>query len=321
MAKRVLVTGGTGFVGANLARRLLREGHEVHLIVRPESRLWRIDEVQRELRLHQGNLQDPAQLDRVLGEIRPQWIFHLSAYGAYWWESDLDEMIRTNYLGTVNLVRAALKPGFEAFLNTGSSSEYGYKDFAPHEQEWLEPNSHYAVTKASASLFCRYTAQSLKTPIMTLRLYSVYGPFEDPNRLIPTLIVHGLAGRLPPLVHPDTARDFVFVDDVTTAYLQAAQSPPSEWGAVLNVASGKQTTLRQAVETAQLVMEITEKPNWASVPNRQWDTRTWVANIQRIKKDLGWEPSFSFESGLKRTVEWFKSTPLLDFYRSRIPVA
>src|SRR5205085_63861 len=135
---------------------------------------------------------------------------------------DLRRMIQTNLLGTVNLVEACIAAGCAAIVNTGSSSEYGFKDHAPTETEWLEPNSHYAVTKASATLFCHYTAQHWEGLLPTLRLYSVYGPYEEPSRLLPTVILHGLQNRLPPLVNPEIARDYIAVDDVCDAYLLAA---------------------------------------------------------------------------------------------------
>ena len=199
---RVIITGGTGFVGANLAQRLLHEGHEVNLLVRQGYTSWRINDIGSDLRLHTVDLGNRTSLIRIVGKIRPDWIFHLTAYGGTASQNDWHQMVETNIVGTVNLVEACLNVGFQAFVNTGSSSEYGFKHNAPSETEWLEPNSHYAVTKASASLFCRYTAQSQGVHMPTLRLYSVYGPLESSNRLLPKLITLGLEGKLPPLVSP-----------------------------------------------------------------------------------------------------------------------
>jgi nucleoside-diphosphate-sugar epimerase len=191
-ARRVLVTGGTGFVGANLVRRLLRDGHRVHLLVRREHAAWRLDGVRDDVELHEGSLDDLPAVWALVGRVRPEWVFHLAASGAYSWQQDLEAMVATNVVGTMNLLNTCLTIGFEAFVNTGTSSEYGYKDHAPHEREWLEPNSHYAVTKASATMFCRLTAQRENLHVPTLRLYSVFGPWEEPHRLVPTLVVRGL---------------------------------------------------------------------------------------------------------------------------------
>jgi len=307
--KRVVITGGTGFVGANLARRLLSDGHEVHLLVRENYTPWRIEAIRQDVRLHAIRLEDGDLLGQKIETIRPDWIFHLATYGAYSYQRDLRAMVQANIIGTINLVEACTKPGFEVFVNTGSSSEYGVKDHPPSEQEWLEPNSHYAVTKASATLFCRYTARRLGVCLPTLRLYSVYGPYEEPTRLIPTLIVQGVKGKLPRLVNPTIARDYVFVDDAVEAYLLAATRPNQELGAVYNVGTGVQTSLREVVEVTRQVFHIEEDPAWGSMPNREWDTEIWVSDNRKIKEELGWQPRQPFHQGFSRTVQWFYDHP------------
>jgi dolichol-phosphate mannosyltransferase len=204
-----------------------------------------------------------------------------------------------------------LETGFEAFVNTGSSSEYGLKDHAPAETEGLEPNSYYAVAKASATMFCRYTAQHHRVHLVTLRLYSVYGPYEEPTRLIPTLIINGVEKRWPPLVSPDIARDYTYIEDVNRAYLLAATVPPHEWGAIYNVGTGVQTTLRQVADVARHSLQIPAEPAWGTMANRSWDTTTWVANNQAIQQHVGWRPAYDFAQGLQRTIEWFQSHPAM----------
>jgi len=309
--KRALVTGGTGFVGANLVRRLLRDGHEVHLLVRRGYTQWRIEAIRADVCLHEVDLTDADAVMRVVGAIQPDWVFHLAAHGAYPSQTDLSRMVQTNVIGTINLVEACLKAGFEAFVNTGASSEYGFKDHAPSEREWLEPNSHYAVTKASATLYCRYTGQSQGVHLSTLRLYSVYGPYEEPTRLMPRLILRGLEGKLPPLVSPDVARDYVYVDDVCDAYTLAASRPEQEPGVVYNVGTGVQTTLRDVVDVARRVLGVAVEPAWGSMPERCWDTSVWVADSRRIQQTLGWQPRYTLERGFRCMVDWFRDRPAL----------
>jgi nucleoside-diphosphate-sugar epimerase len=316
--KRVLITGASGFVGANLARRLVSEGHEVHALLRPQHNPWRIESFRSSLRMHTADFGNTDQLSQTVRQIQPEWIFHLAVQGAYSWQTDFADMIQTNLIATVNLVEACLETGFEAFVNTGSSSEYGFKNHAPSENELLAPNSHYAVTKAASTLFCCFKARTHGVHLPTLRLYSVYGPYEDPGRLIPSLVTRGLRGQLPSLVHPDVARDYIHVDDVIEAYLLAANSRSGERGAIYNVGSGIQTSLRDLVELTRRVLGVTAAPSWDSMPNRPWDTDTWVADILKIQKELGWQPRLKIENGLRRTVEWFEQNPqLLEFYESK----
>ncbi|HEV2238249.1 MAG TPA: SDR family NAD(P)-dependent oxidoreductase [Ktedonobacterales bacterium] len=318
--KRVLLTGGTGFIGANLARRLINSGHDVHLFVRHAATHWRIEEIRNAVRLHEVDLADIEGVRRVVREVRPDWVFHLAVHGAYSAQMSVPEMVQTNVTGTINLVQACLDTGFEAFINTGSSSEYGHKDHAPSESEWLDPNSYYAITKAFGTHFCRYIAQRHHAPILTLRLYSAFGPFEEPTRLMPNVILRGLDGELPPLVDPAISRDFVYTEDVTHAYLRAAsQAIGAPAGGVYNVGTGVQTSMRDLVDLAQRVLPIKTKPAWGSMPDRFWDADVWVANVRRISDELGWQPQHTLEQGFRKTVEWFRAFPAVEqVYRSRM---
>ncbi|HEU5321375.1 MAG TPA: NAD-dependent epimerase/dehydratase family protein, partial [Methylomirabilota bacterium] len=266
--KRVLLTGATGFVGANLARRLLADGHEVHCLVRPGHASWRLEAIRRDVRLHEAALTDAAGLVALLGRVRPDWVFHLAVHGAYSTQTALDVMVQTNVVGTINLVQAALAHGVEALVNTGSSSEYGFKDHAPAETEWLEPNSDYAVTKASATLFCRYTGQSQGAPVRTLRLYSVYGPWEEPSRLLPTILRRARAGLPLEMAAPDAAHDFVYVDDVLDALTDVERLPGAS-GEVFNLGTGVQSTLRDVVAAVQAAVGDRSEVRWGALPPRR----------------------------------------------------
>jgi nucleoside-diphosphate-sugar epimerase len=309
--KKVLLTGGTGFVGANLALRLLREGHRVGLLVRPGCAMWRIQSIAHDVRLVEADLTDAGSVAAAVRSVRPDWIFHLAAYGAYPRQQDLQTMQQTNVSGLVNLVGAALAEGFESFVNAGSSSEYGYKDFPPSEAELLEPNSDYAWTKASATQFCRSTAQRRDAYMPTLRLYSVYGPYEEPSRFLPSLIARGLRGELPPLADPSVARDFVYVDDVCDAFVRVAAHRGADPGPVYNVGTGIQSTLADAVEIARRRLPIHGEPAWGSMANRLWDASVWVADTAKIRSVLGWSPRHTLDEGFANLVDWFLANPSL----------
>ena len=308
---RALVSGAAGFVGANLARRLLQQGHETHLLARPSSARWRLQEIEADAEVHEVELENAGAVASVVGRVQPEWVFHLAAHGAYWWENNACEIVRSNVVGTANLLEACLETGFEAFVSAGSSSEYGFKDHAPAEDEPLVPNSVYALAKSSATLLCSVVGRRERAHVVTLRLYSVYGPYEQPGRLVPALAVAGLEGRLPPLVSPRVARDFVYVDDVADAFLLAAEGEDQEPGAVYNVGTGRQVTVGDAVAVARAELGIAAEPEWGSMEERSFDTEVWIADVRKIRSELGWIPRRSFAEGFAEVVQWFRDRPHL----------
>jgi nucleoside-diphosphate-sugar epimerase len=315
---RALVTGGTGFLGANLAARLVADGHDVHLLARPASDPWRLTALRSQIQLHEADVRDGAAVQRVCGLVRPTWVFHLAAHGNSSWETGTREIIDVTLVGAVNVFDAATRVDCEAIVHAGSSSEYGFSTGPTVETDRLAPNSTYAVAKAAATLHGQQRARAHGDPIVTLRFYSVYGSWEEPARLLPALIVRGLRGEWPPLVHPSIARDFVHVDDAVDACVVAARAASAQRGEVFNVGSGVQTTIGDVVALAQRVLPIRGEPPWERMPARTWDTTTWLADIRLIAGTLGWHPTIPFDQGFRRFVAWFEEDPTRqEIYRTR----
>jgi dolichol-phosphate mannosyltransferase len=320
--KRVLITGGSGFVGANLARRVLSDGHETHLMAREPCQSWRLDEIAADVCLHVLSLEDRGAVRRMVSEVKPDWVFHLAAYGAYSTQTGFERMATTNLMGCVTLLDACQEIGVEAFVQTGSSSEYGYKDHPAAEDELLAPNSHYAITKAAATHYCQFTARQRDIHAVTVRLYSIYGPYEEPTRLIPTLIVLGLEGKLPPLVSPKTARDFVYVDEAVEAIIRVASHTTLPRGSVYNICTGQQSSLEFVVSTVRGLFGITAEPAWSSMPQRSWDTDVWLGSPTTLERCTGWHASVNVETGIKNTVTWLRQeSQRLCFYARQIESA
>jgi dolichol-phosphate mannosyltransferase len=306
---RALVTGAGGFVGANLAAALVRDGHDVVAWVHPGGQDWRLDPLADAVEVLPVELLDGEAIEAGVQSARPDWIFHLAAHGAYSWQRDAERIMQTNLVSTVRLLSACQRHGFSAFVNAGSSSEYGFQDHAPSEDELPEPNSDYAAMKAAATLYCRFVAQRDDLHVVTLRLYSVYGPWEEPGRLMPTLVARGLEGRLPPLVSPDTPRDFISMRDAERAFLRAAQRTDVERGSVFNIGSGRQTTLREVVEVARAQMGVAEEPRWGTEPQRSWDAAVWVSDARKAREQLNWTTEDDLPAGFACLADWMWSNP------------
>jgi nucleoside-diphosphate-sugar epimerase len=302
---RALVTGAGGFIGCALTRRLLDSGDEVHVVVRPGSSSWRVGALSR-ASIHRGDLVDAAWTASVIQRVQPDVVFHCAAHGAYSFERDIDAIVTTNVLGTLNVLRAMSAGGCTLMVNSGSSSEYGDIDHAPAEDEPARPNSVYAASKAAATWLGTMAERELGVRVVTLRLYSVYGPFEDPRRLMPTLCAHARRGLWPPLAEPWVVRDYIYIDDVVDAYVLASTASVAR---IYNVGSGTECSLRDLVETARRVFGVTAEPRFGAYPNRDWDVRCWRADPSAIASELGWAPSVGLEDGLRRFADWMGEQP------------
>jgi len=309
---KAFITGISGFVGAGLARRLLKEGYEVHGLVRPTANLWRLEEVSDSLHMHEGDLLEQASIVRALQAAKPDVVFHLGVYGAYSTQKDKEKILQTSVLSTLTLLEAAKEVGAGMFVNTGSSSEYGTKDHPMREDERIDPNSYYAVGKAAQTLLCQHFAHEEKFPVVTLRLFSVYGPYEEPGRLVPTVILHALSGKEILISDPMVARDFIYLDDVTRALFLASKNPALA-GEIVNLGTGIEHTLGDMADAIIKNTKTNSAYTIGGTEKRSFDTHTWVADAGKIKSLLGFTPRYTLDEGVAESVSWFKQHA--DYYK------
>ena len=303
----ILVLGASGFVGANLIRALMGARQDVHGTTTRKP-AWRLEGLPDD-RVRMVDLLIESNLDALLDEVRPRTIFHCVAYGAYPFETDASLIYRTNFTFLTRLLAKLETRPVACFVHAGSSSEYGENAAGPPEDAPPEPNSDYAVSKVAAANLIHYFGHRKKLPCANLRLYSVYGPLEDSARLIPAVVRHGLDKTYPPFVDPAVSRDFVYADDVTEAFLDAALNlDPADYGESFNIGTGRKTTIELVAHTARDLFGIAEVPSF-TMPDRSWDVKDWYANVDKARARIGWEPRTEFAEGLRQTVEWYKSLP------------
>ena len=304
--RKILVTGATGFIGTNIARRLLVEGSNVSIFVRRESDKWRIKDILRDVRVYTVDLKHESEIRKAVNRIRPEIVVHTAVHGGYPFQKDIRKMFAVNIIGTMNLLNVCKDKGFSFFLNTGSSSEYGIKNRRMKESDILEPAADYGVSKASATLYCQSLAKKEKLPIATLRLFSPYGYFEDSSRLIPYVILSCLKKKSIKLSSPYNVRDFVFIDDVTDIYVKAIERKDAIAGEVLNVGSGREHSVGDTVKKILDLIETQTRLEWGDTSNSHPEPKMWQADISKAKRLLGWTPKHGLDKGLEKTIKWFR---------------
>lgn len=301
----VLVTGASGFVGSCVTRRLLSDGVEVHVLLRPSARMWRLAEIREQLHIHWVDVVEHEAVRATVEKIQPAAILHLAAFGAYESQADARQILHTNILGSYNLLEAAItaKTGF--FISTGSSSEYGYSSEPMHESARLDPNSIYSVAKAAQTHLGTLLAKTSETRVITFRLFSVYGPWEEPTRLIPNVIRRARAGLPLEMVSRTTARDFIYVDEVVDVLVNFA-ALKSMSGEVFNLGTGVQSTLVDFVAAVQEVVGSRSEVHWGGMEARKWDSNCWVADPSKTGLMLGWNARITLPEGVRRMAAWME---------------
>ncbi|MBI2617087.1 NAD-dependent epimerase/dehydratase family protein [Candidatus Gottesmanbacteria bacterium] len=304
---RVIITGISGFIGANIVRKMVNLGYDVYGFSKKKSNTWRLDDVMHSFNYFDIDINKKDAVHRLVTKIRPHIIYHLASFGGYPFQSDPLSIINTNIGGTVNMLSSLKTIDFDVFVNFGSSSEYGRKRKPMKETDFLDPISLYAAAKAGSTYIANVYSHMLEKPVITVRPFSVYGPFEEPTRLIPTVIQSALMKKDILITSGHESRDFIFIDDFVDALLLLTQNPKRVKAKVINIGSGKQYSVSKVVSMINKITNSSAKIIYGEYNPRPWDTEFWVADITLAKKQLSWRPRHSIHEGLKKTINWFRN--------------
>jgi nucleoside-diphosphate-sugar epimerase len=303
---RILVTGAAGFIGANLLRILVATGCEPQGIIRPGGHPWRLMDLVGKIPLHEVDLTDGHALEAVFARQCPEYVFHLATPRGNT-EGMRNKMLHFQVETSQCLCRLAGKYEVRRLVVTGSSLEYAPSISALSENSVISPLTWHGVTKAIAYLLFQHVALTENLPIVLLRLFHVYGPWESAHRLAPTAIRSVIADSPLLLTKSGIRRDWVFVEDVCEALLVAAEKGLN--GNVFNIGSGVETANEDFISCVELVMGRPVRLATGYHHRRITDAEHRCADITLARDLLGWEPRHDLEAGLRRTLLWYQNNP------------
>ncbi len=309
--EKVLVTGGTGFIGAELVPRLQEKGYDVEILERYVT--GRYGSNSTGCVMHYASLTDYPAVKNVIRESQPDYVIHLAAISAVSFSYDhYIEVSETDYLGTINLAEACHRHvnHFRQFLFAGTSEEYGVtlrdkKDTITEETE-LNPNSPYAVAKVASDFYLKYMFKAYHFPFTILRPFNTYGRKNNTHFFIESTIAQMLKGKEVHLGDPNAVRDWLYVDDHIDGYLKALGNDAAI-SETVQLCTGKAYTTK---ETAELIAKLTGfkgSISWNSTQRRPLDAYVLKGDNAKAKKVLGWEPKTDLETGLKKTIAYLKN--------------
>jgi dTDP-glucose 4,6-dehydratase len=312
--RRVLVTGAGGFIGSRLCERLVETGAQVRALVRYTSdgeAGWLDRSTAREdMEVVRGDLTDR---DSVSEAVRGcEVVLHLGALIAIPYSYVAPESyVRTNMLGTLNVLQAVREQGVARLVHTSTSEVYGSAQFTPMtEAHPLVGQSPYSATKIAADKLAESYHRSFGTPVVTLRPFNTFGPRQSARAVIPAITVQALARRTVRLGDPRPTRDFVFVDDTVAGFLAAATAPGIE-GRTIHLGGGREVAIGDlpSMIGAAAGLEIAVEHDPQRLRPAESEVERLVADAALANDLLGWRPQVSVEEGLARTVAFIRENP------------
>ena len=307
-ARKVVVTGGAGFIGSNLVRYLSNDNRVVVIDDLSTGHIKNIKDLidDKKIDFIEGSVTDLPFLQKIFKNVH--YVFHEAAIPSV--PRSIKDPITTSNVsinGTLNVLIAARDFGIEKVIYASSSSVYGDTPTLPKTEEMTpNPLSPYAVAKLAGEYYCHVFNEVFHLPTVILRYFNVYGPRQDPASeyaaVIPKFITR-ILNDTPPLVYGDgnQTRDFTFVGDVINANILAAESDAT---GIFNAAGGKRISLNELAKTIMVLCNKNLEIRYEAV--RLGDIKHSLADISKAKEKFDYSPKFDIKNGLKETIQWFQ---------------
>jgi len=313
MAKTVLITGGLGFIGTNITRRLLAQTSYRIRILDREARRERIKELvtwaaeRRRVTVVSGDITNKRDIARAIFGV--QYVIHLAAdTHAGRSLSHALPVVRTNVIGTTMILEASVRAGIERFILFSSSEVYGNKEahVPMDEAHPLNPVTPYAASKLAADRLAYSYYLTGKLPVTILRPFNAYGPYQHPEKMIPLFITRLLTDKAITLNHGGKpVRDWIHVDDIARAVVMVLNAPAKKVaGGIFNIGTGKSTAVRTVARMIVRALGRDEQ-SLRVVRDSAPETMGNVGISKRAHRVLGWEPNIPLSVGIKKTVAWY----------------
>lgn len=306
VGRRALVTGAAGFLGAHVARALAAAGAQVSALVRPDTDVWRLAPMLDEIDLVRSDVRalSDAALSGRLG--RHDVVYHLAAAGVDQRQQDPAAIVETNVGGTMAALEHASRVGAERFVYCGSCFEYG-EATAAREDRLPDPRNEYAASKSAGWLLAHAHGRRTGLDVVTLRPFTVYGPLEASQRLVPFVIARAVAGERIELTGGRQTRDWVYADDAAAAFVRAGVAE-GIGGGTFNVCTGVETSVRALVEIVVELTGGTATPDFGARPYREPELWSLSGDPTAATDRLGWTAATPLREGLARTVAAFQNS-------------
>ncbi|HEC98964.1 MAG TPA: NAD(P)-dependent oxidoreductase [Proteobacteria bacterium] len=304
--KKILLTGGSGFIGRHSIPFLLDKGYEVHAVFHAKEPNFTQKE---NLFWHQCNLLNPLEQKQLLSQVRPSHLLHLAWYavpGQYWMSRENFRWVQASLEVIMNFV----EQGGLRIVVAGTSAEYDWSyGYCSEKVTPLQPSTPYGTCKNSLHEMVKQFSNQTGLSYAWGRVFFLYGPYEYPERLVASVICSLLKNQDAYCLHGNLIRDFLHVQDVASAFVSLLESNVT---GPVNIASGNPTTLKDVVNTIADKLNKKELVRFGESASTLNEPRLLVAEVKRLNSEVGWMASYDLDRGLEQTIDWWKNHILHD---------
>lgn len=301
---RCLVTGATGFIGSHLSRFLLQDGHTVCILIRPQSNTWRINDILPSVNVIYTDLANIKLVSTEIVDFKPDAVFHLAWWGGNSSKYNNDpRQAFDNIQPSLQLVQLAKDAGAHQWIGFGSCMEYGRYGMPLNEEVIPQPTTLYGISKYCVYLLSKKLCQLNGTRFVWIRPFWLYGPYDDPWRMIPYVVIRLLHQEKPRLTPGNQLWDYLYIEDAIKCIVQLATS---ESEGVFNLGSGQVHTIKSIVEQIRNLIDPYLPLGLGEVNYPPDQIMLLQADISRLRQTIGWSPHTSLTDGLTQTVQWYR---------------
>lgn len=300
---RIFLTGATGFVGSHLLRLLVNHRVPTAALLRPGSSASRLVDLRGQFTEIAGDLSAVEDFAVPLRDFQPDTVIHVAWEGVSNRRRNDPLQLERNVPRTIRLIEVSAAAGVKNWVGLGSQAEYGPCDKSLDEDQPPQPTTLYGVAKLATCQATQILCRDLGLRFSWLRLFSPYGPMDDPGWLIPLIILKLIDGESPSLTEGSQRWDYLYVTDVAEAIYRVASSATAT--GVFNLGSGEPRTVRSIAELIRDRIDPSLSLRFGEIPYRIDQVMHLEADTTRLQDATGWQPRMSLESGLAQTIEWF----------------
>jgi nucleoside-diphosphate-sugar epimerase len=300
---KVLLTGATGFIGSFLLKKLVAEGHEVVILARLKSQFYRIEDVINNITIIYTDYFNLNECETEIMDFNPEVVYHIGWLGVENTMHNDESLLFKNIQSTLSLVKVIIKCNVKVVVALGSQAEYGpYRCFI-NETQSANPTSLYGIAKLSAYNIFRYYLNANNIRLVWLRLFSSYGPSDNPNWLIPYLIRTIAEGKSPALTKGEQIWDYLYIDDVVSAIMACVNTKNAS--GLFNLGSGIGYSLKSIITQIRDIIDPNISLGFGEVEYRTDQVMVLQADNTKLRLETNWFPHVQLDEGLRITINWF----------------